>query len=194
MLLRSDADDAVTDWHELARLRRCANREQIVNDMQESHRQSLLNAAERVFAQCTVRNTTDTQSRHTRVQIYTQYNSREWRAVAFTGSTEELSTVVSGIYGPAFLGQPVAFLLSTRQPADAYSHHQQYISGRVNFVPKENRLNNEASMDKTGLAVHLVDQVSNMPSPYIYDGIQVSLSVKHSQKKPRCSDPNRVQW
>jgi hypothetical protein len=98
--------------------------------------------------------------------MYTQYNSHEWRAVAFTGSTNELSTVVSGVYGPAFLGQPVAFLLSTRQPAG----HHQYISGRVNFVAKEN---NDASMEKTGLAVHLVDQVSNMPSPYIYDGIQV---------------------
>ena len=90
--------------------------------------------------------------------------------MTFTGSTSELSTIIVGQYGPAFLGQPVSFLLSTRhaQPGN----YDQSISGRVDFVPKKGAYA-LVEMDRTAFAVHLVDQVHDLASPYIEHGIQV---------------------
>ncbi|GMT09747.1 hypothetical protein PFISCL1PPCAC_1044, partial [Pristionchus fissidentatus] len=170
LLIWSDEHDEVSDWSPIFSLRRLATKNRVLYDLKEADREKLQRESEEP------------------IENPPTFSMSSWRAVVFSSSSPDLSTVVMSARGPAFLGKPTALLLS-HAPPPAFPG-QQTIRGRVHFLPK--KTGRGAAVDEeSGVVIYLIDKLHDLQSPRVDDAIEVFIgydgrvSIEKKTKKMR---------
>ncbi|KAF8387000.1 mnr-1, partial [Pristionchus pacificus] len=154
LLIWSDDHDEVDDWKPIFDLRRMATKNRVLYDLLEKHRDILQ------------RESADP------IENPPTFSMESWRAVVFSSSSTDLSTVVMSARGPAFLGKPTALLLSHAHP-QAFPGEQK-IRGKVHFLPKKTGKGAEVD-EESGVVIYLVDKIHDLQSPRVDDAIEVFI-------------------
>ncbi|GMR58738.1 hypothetical protein PMAYCL1PPCAC_28933, partial [Pristionchus mayeri] len=168
LLIWSDEHDEVEDWKPIFDLRRMATKNRVLYDLLEKHRDILQNESADP------------------IENPPTFSMPSWRAVVFSSSSTDLSTVVMSARGPAFLGKPTALLLSHSAPPSFPG--EQKIRGRVHFLPKRST-RGEAVDEESGVVIYLIDKMHDLQSPRVDDAIEVFIGydgrVSIEKKKKR---------
>jgi len=102
----------------------------------------------------------------------TAFNKADWRVVQFVNPESVLSTIITSDRGLAFVGWPVAFLISERP---AFAAHRQSVSGTVLFVPKLS--GTEDPTESAGLTFFLLNRIDDISSSLLRGGIRLFIGV-----------------
>ncbi|CAJ0577182.1 unnamed protein product, partial [Mesorhabditis spiculigera] len=155
LLIWSDEEDQITNWDSLVELRRESTRNRIVYDLLPRHRDQLKNMPPK------------------EVEQQPRFDLAAWRSVEFPSTSATLSGVVRSEKGPAFIGQPVALLVSQKTPPTFPD--EQSVEGKVHFLPKTHARDLELE-ENSGLSIHLLDRIQDLDSPKIDKGIEILIS------------------
>ncbi|GMS79760.1 hypothetical protein PENTCL1PPCAC_1935, partial [Pristionchus entomophagus] len=154
LLIWSDDHDEVDDWTSIFDLRRMATKNRVLYDLLEKHRDILQKESANP------------------IENPPTFSMSSWRAVVFSSSSTDLSTVVMSARGPAFLGKPTALLIS-HSPPPAFPGEQK-IRGKVHFLPKRTGRGGMVDED-SGVVIYLIDKMHDLQSPRVDDAIEVFI-------------------